>query len=175
MMNISASIVNMPDFLRGVSEADKKSLQFMRRELGRGLKRLRKKFITEQLKGPPGIRASGRLSKGRNVFTFVKGETHADLSGHIGISSLLHVHEKGATIRPRASTGMLYLKRRGRGSPKGGVIFAVVPQVVIPKRLHFQTLVNQEAPQILVRVAHAGQKGVEVAMSNALKRTVKKI
>ena len=175
LVNISMAIVNWPDFAKGLVDADKRSLQFMRQELSRSLKRLRKRFINEQLKGPPGIKATGRLSKGKNVFTYVKGSTHKDLEGFIGISRLLNIHEKGATIVPRQTGERLYIKRRGKGAPMGGTIVATAKQIVIPKRLHFQTLVATESPAILVRVGQAGERGVQVALTQALKKTVKKI
>lgn len=162
------SVVNLPHFLQGIVESQKLQLRYMRTELKRGAQRIRKHFIREQLKGPPGIKA-GTLAKGKNVFTFVKGDDPKSLYAKIGISRILHVHEKGMTIRP-AHGGLLYLREQ-KGKPNERVV-AAVPQVVIPARLRFREQVRRESPAELRKVGEAGVRATEVAMTKALKKTV---
>ena len=166
---VTMVIANWGNFSKGLVNADKRALQFMRREMKRGVNRVRKTFINEQLKGRPGI-AAGKLAKGKNVWTYVTGDTTKNISGSIGISRILNVHEQGATIRAKAVGGMLYLRGKGKGK-----IIAVVPQVVIPKRLHFRELVRRESPKVLAKVAAEGERAVALELSNALKKTVSRI
>lgn len=167
--NVVMKIVNIGAFLSGVAAAQKLSLRYGRTELKRGAQRIRKTFIKEQLQGPPGIKA-GSLAKGKNVWTFVTGATHKDMSAKIGISRILHVHEKGLTIK--GTGGMLYLREKGSGPRASRAIIAVVPQVTIPKRLHFRTLVAREAPAMLLKVGKESARGVSDGISKALKGTV---
>lgn len=157
------AIPNLPPFIAAIAETPKVQLRFMRGELGRGLKRIRKNFIRTQLHGSPGIHAD-KLAKGKNVFTFVQGSSLPALAGKIGISRILHVHEKGLTITAK-SGGLLYLHAKGRGA-----IFAAVPKVVIPARLHFVKEVQAEAPAMLRKVGDAGVRATQVTLQKGLLR-----
>lgn len=155
------AVVNMPGFLKAIVDTPKVQLRYMRGELSRGVKRIRKNFIRTQLHGPPGIKA-GVLAKGKNVFTFVSGGSLDRLGAKIGISRILHVHEKGMTITPKKG-GLLFLHEKGRGP-----IFAVTKKVVIPARLKFRQLVHAEAPAMLRKVGDAGKRATEQTLSKGL-------
>lgn len=165
---LSMVLVNGKEFLEGLKNADKLSLRYMRTEMKRGAQRIRKLFIKEQLQGPPGIKA-GPLAKGKNIWTYVQGDTHKTLAGKIGISRILHTHEKGITIRAKGKAGLLFLREKKLGKGKGDIT-AVVPQVVIPARLKFRQLVRNRAIPELKKVAAAGLRGTEQALQKALKR-----
>jgi len=167
---ISAILVNGKEFVEGLNNADKLSLRYMRTEMKRGAQRIRKLFIKEQLSGAPGIKA-GKLAKGKNIWTYVQGETHKSLAGKIGISRILHTHEKGITIKAKGKAGLLFLREKKLGKGKGE-ISAVVPQVVIPARLKFRQLVRSRALPELKKVAEAGLRGTEQALQKALKRKI---
>jgi hypothetical protein len=156
------TVVNMPGFLKAIVDTPKVQLRYMRGELSRGVKRIRKSFIQKQLHGPPGIKAN-KLAKGKNVFTFVQGSSLDRLGAKIGISRILHVHEKGMTITPKDS-GLLYLHAKGRGP-----IFAVARKVVIPARLRFRQLVHAETPAMLRKVGDAGKRATEQTLSKGLR------
>jgi hypothetical protein len=156
------TVVNMPGFLKAIVDTPKVQLRYMRGELSRGVKRIRKSFIQKQLHGPPGIKAN-KLAKGKNVFTFVQGSSLERLGAKIGISRILHVHEKGMTITPKAS-GLLYLHAKGRGP-----IFAVASKVVIPARLRFRQQVEAEGPAMLRKVGDAGKRATEQTLSKGLR------
>lgn len=164
---ISLTVPQMPDFLKALVEAPKVQMTYMKQELDRGAKRIRKSFISAQLMGPPGINAQGKLSKGKNVITFVEGSMNKTLSASIGISRILHVHEKGLTI---AAKGKKYLAihAKGSGPLKSRPILALVKQVVIPARLHFVKQVRNEAGPVLVKVAEAGQRATNKTVMKAL-------
>lgn len=166
---VKMALANLPALLKGVADSKTLSLRFMRTAMKRGANQIKKKFIAEQLHGPPGIKA-GKLAKGKNVRTYVKGDTHKNLYGEVAISRLLHIHEKGATV-PAPTGGWLFLRRNKHG--KGtGEIFARVKQVKIPARLKFRSLVHRESPAVLVKVAEEGSRGIQVAMTNALKKSI---
>lgn len=168
------TIPNIVPFIKAVGLVPQVQLKFMRQEMSRGLKRMRKSFIKTQLKGPPGINA-GILAKGRNVFTYVHGKSLPELGGGIGISRILHVHEIGMTIRPKTGK-FLYIQERSKGtrvmfqkgSKEKSRIIAAVPQVVIPSRLKFRAQMNAEAPHMLRRVAAEGQRATEVTLTKGL-------
>ena len=161
---LSMTVVNMPGFLKAIVDTPKVQLRYMRGELNRGVKRMRKSFIQKQLHGPPGIKAQGKLSKGKNVFTFVDGRSLSQLGAKIGISRILHVHEKGMTITPKKG-GLMFLHEKGRGP-----IFAVTRKVVIPARLKFQQQVAQETPAMLRKVGEAGTRATQETLSKGLLR-----
>ena len=168
------AIVNWQAFAKGLADAQKKKQKYMTGELKRAAKRIAKKFIREQLHGPPGIDA-GKLAKGKNIWTYVHANDGVDsLYADIGISRILHVHEKGLTIHAKNADGKLYLREKGTGPRKNRPIIAVVPQVKIPPRLKFEQLVHQESPGELRKVAQAGARGVEVALKTALGKAVKR-
>ena len=151
----------LPAFIAAIGRTPNTQLKFMRTELSRGVKRIRALFIRTKLQGPPGIHG-GPLAKGKNVSTFVNGKSLKDLSAKIGISRILHVHEKGLTIKGK-SGGLLYLKAKGTKR-----IVAVVKQVVIPARLGFVTLVQRETPEMLRKVADAGGRATQVELRKGL-------
>ncbi len=165
----SMVVANMPAFLTGLQNAQKLQVRYMRTELKRGAQRIRKSFIKSQLQGPPGIKA-GKLSKGKNVWTFAGGSSAGTLHAKIGISRVLHVHEKGMTIEPKRGD-MLYLSKK-TGTLGKGEVFAVVPRVVIPARLKFREQVKRETPEVLRKVGDAGLRATEVAMSKELKKSI---
>lgn len=158
------TVVNMPSFLKAIVDTPNVQLKYMRGELSRGVKRIRKNFIQAQLHGPPGITAD-KLAKGKNVFTYVNGSSLHTLGAKIGISRILHVHEVGLTIP--AHHGMLFLHEKGRGP-----IFAMVPEVVIPARLHFVRQVQEEGPAMLLKVGQAGARATEVTLQKGLLRGI---
>jgi hypothetical protein len=151
----------LPAFIAAIGRTPQTQLKFMRTELSRGVKRIRALFIRTKLQGPPGIHG-GQLAKGKNVSTFVNGKSLKELSARIGISRILHVHEKGLTIKGK-SGGLLYLKAKGTKR-----IVAVVKQVVIPARLGFVTLVQRETPAMLRKVADAGSRATQVELRKGL-------
>lgn len=172
MAGISMQVVNMAPFLKAVADVPKVQLRFMRSEMKRGVARIRKSFIAKQLRGRPGIDAKGRLSKGGNIKAFVVGKTLKDLDGVMGISRLLHVHEKGMTIKATGKRGLLFIHAKGTGNVKDRPIVAVVPQVVIPKRLHFEQQVKAEGPAVLVKVAQASARATQVTLEKGLSRAI---
>jgi len=149
----------MGKFIAAVAKTPSVQLRYMSTELSRGLKRIKKSFIKTQLQGPPGIKG-GQLTKGKNVVTFVDSKSLKQLGGAIRISRLLHVHDKGLTIRA-AGGKKLYLREKGQ-------IVAVVDQVKIPKRLHFESQVRAEAPAVLVRVGKAATRATHDTLKKAL-------
>lgn len=174
-------VFGLPAFIQGIERAKILSLRFGRGEMKRGLQRVRKSFINTQLKGPPGIKA-GTLAQGGNVSTFVGGDDLASLYGQIGISRILHVHEKGMTITPKHG-GKLYIQERSkntrtafqRGSKESSTITAVVAQVRIPARLKFRQHVRNETPAMLVKVGKEIARGTEIAMKESLKKVVARL
>jgi hypothetical protein len=162
---IQISIPQMPKFLKAILDTPNQELKAMRGEMGRGLKRMRKRFIRTQLQGPPGIKA-GKLTRGKNIFTYVNASSFASFGGKIGISRILHVHEVGLTIKPK-STGKLYLHVKGKHSP----IFAVVSKVVIPARLKFRQLVAAESPGLLKAVGQSAAVATEKTLQHGLLRS----
>jgi len=151
----------LPGFISALADTPKVQLRFMKQELGRGLKRIRKTFIRTQLQGPPGIHA-GSLAKGKNIFTFAGGESRETLVGKIGISRILHVHEKGMTIEAKPGN-TLYIHEKGTRR-----ITAVAKRVTIPSRLRFKELVEHEAPAVFVKVGEAGKRAAEVQLKKGL-------
>lgn len=169
-MSVASTIViaQMASFIKAMTDTPKVQLRYMRTELGRGVKRIRKSFIKAQLSGSPGIKAT-KLAKGKNVFTYVAGSSLDRLGAKIGLSRILHVHDKGMTIRPKEAGGKLYLHESGGVGAKGrGPIVAVVPEVVIPARLHFVAQVEREAPAMLLKVAQAGARATHDTLSKGL-------
>jgi hypothetical protein len=155
---VAISIPQMPAFLKAIRAVPNEELKTIRRSLSRGVKRIRKNFIRTQLHGAPGIKG-GKLTKGKNIFTFVNGSSLKGINAKIGISRILHVHEKGLVIHGK-SNGMLYLHA------KGGPVFAVVPSVTIPARLKFREQVRAEIPAVL--------KDVSVAATESARKTLQK-
>jgi hypothetical protein len=159
---ITISAPQLPRFIQAIGEVPRAQLRFMKSELGRGLNRMRKNFRKTQLHGAPGIHGEGKLSKGKNTFAWLDAKSLEHLSGTIGISRILNVHEQGLTIVAKKG-GTLYLHEKGRGP-----IFAVAKKVVIPSRLRFQAQVIAEAPAMLVKVAQEGLRATEVTLRKGL-------
>lgn len=148
MESIRFEIPQMRSFIKAIEETPKAELRAMRSSMKKGLKRVKTKFITTQLHGPPGINATGRLSTGKNVFSRVDGNSLQSVVAMIGISRILHVHEIGLTITGKGIVGgKLFLHEKGRGP-----VFAVVTKVVIPARLKFRALVAAETPPFFAQV-----------------------
>lgn len=160
------AVIGVPAFIKGLGDAQTLSTKYARSEMKRGALRIRKSFIRAQLKGRPGIDA-GPLAKGKNVFTFVGGADPSRLYAKIGISRILHVHEKGMTIRPTKGDYLAIRENAGTAREK---VVALVPQVVIPARLKFRQQVEREAPRELRKVGEAAARGTEVAMVKAMKQ-----
>lgn len=160
------AVVGIPAFIKGTQDAKTLQVKYMRGEMKRGAQRIRKSFIRTQLQGAPGIKA-GKLAKGKNVFTFVGGSDPTRIYAKVGISRILHVHEKGLTITPTKGQYLAITENRGTSREK---IVALVPKVVIPARLKFQQQVEREAPRELRKVAEAAARATEVAMTKALKQ-----
>lgn len=160
-MAASITVPEMGKFIKAIAQVPNVQLRYMRTELNRGLKRMRKNFIAAQLQGPPGITA-GTLARGKNVTTFVSGENLAQLGGSIRISRILHVHEKGLTIKAK-KFGALFLHEKGRGP-----VVAKVSQVVIPARLRFRHQVIAETPAMLLKVGKAATRATEETLRKGL-------
>lgn len=158
--------VNMPGLLGALIDAPKVQLRYMRTELDRGVKRIRKSFMLKQLHGPPGIHAEGKLGKGKNIFTFVQGKSLPELGAKIGISRILHVHEKGLTIVPKSSSILILHAPGGRKSP----IIGFAKKVVIPARLKFRQQVTAETPAMLRKVGDAGTRATHETLKKGLLR-----
>ena len=154
--------LNLPGFIAGIGSVPNVQLKFMRQELGRGLKRIKKLFIRTQLSGPPGIRLGTNAKK--NVRSHASGTTLANLGGFIAGSRLVHVHEKGVTITAKGG-GLLYLIDK-----KKQKILGVAKKVVIPARLRFRQLVRNETPEMLKKVAEEGMRATEVTLRKSLER-----
>lgn len=165
-------LVNGADFLRGIEDAKKLQLSYMRTELKRGANRIRKSFIQTWLHGPPGIDAPN-ASKGKQVRTYVKGDDAKHLFAEIAISRFLNIHEQGVTIMPKQGDVLYLIEHRQRGT--GGEIVATAPRIVIPARLRFRQHVAAESPAVLRKTAEAGVRASDVALSKALKRTAGRI
>lgn len=163
------AVANMPGFLKAIIETPKVQLRYMRQEMNRGVKRIRKNFIRTQLHGSPGIKAEGRLGKGKNIFTFVDGRSLVGLGAKIGISRILHVHEKGLTIYPSKSAFLTLHAAGGRKMP----ILGRATKVVIPARLKFRAQVAAESPAMLTKVADAGVRATEQTLSRGLLKGAK--
>lgn len=161
---LQLSIPQMPSFLKAIGETPNVQLRYMRSELNRGVKRIRKNFIKAQLHGPPGIKATGKLSKGKNVRTHVEGKSLGTLGAEIAISRILHVHEKGLTILPKKGAFLFLHEPGGRKKP----IFGVARQVVIPSRLKFRQQVAQETPAMLRKVGDAGVRATQATLTKGL-------
>jgi hypothetical protein len=161
-------LVNGAAFVKGCQDAQRLQVNYMRTELKRGAQRIRKNFIRTQLQGPPGITA-GKLARGKNVWTFTGGSDAKSLHAKIGISRILHVHERGMTITPSHGP---FLFIHGTGSKKDEIV-AAVRQVVIPARLRFRQEVAAEGPAMLQKVGEAASRASEVALSRALQGTVR--
>lgn len=154
--------LNLPGFIAGIGEAPKVQLKFMREELKRGLKRVKKLFIRTQLSGPPGIKLGTHAKK--NVRSHASGTTLSNLSGFIAGSRLVHVHEKGMVITPKGGE-LLYLidKKKDR-------VMGTARKVVIPARLRFRQLVRNETPEMLKKVAQEGMRATEVTLRKSLEK-----
>lgn len=161
---VSITVPQMPKFLKAIHDTPKQELRAMGRSMKKGLMRARKRFIATQLKGAPGITA-GKLARGKNIFTYVNARSFQSFGGKIGISRILHVHEKGLTIA--AHHGYLYLHEKGKGSP----VFAVVPQVRIPARLKFRQQMDVEAGWIFRDVEQAAREATRVTLQTGLLRS----
>jgi hypothetical protein len=178
---LTLDALNLPEFIKGVERAKILQIRFMRGAFSRGGKQVRKAFIRDQLSGPPGIEG-GQLKKGRNVFSMVYGDSPSSIGVKVGISRILHVHEKGMTIRPKAG-GHLFLQKRGRGkrvlfqkgSKEDSTVLAVAEQVVIPKRLNFERQARSMGPAIVLKAAQESLRASEVAISSELKKFVGRI
>jgi len=164
---MSIELLGVNELIQGIQDAEKLRVRFMRQEMSRGVKRIRKSFIKAQLQGPPGIKA-GVLAKGKNVFTFTGGENSETVRGKVGISRILNVHEQGMTIRPKRGTYLYLREHAGTSREK---IIGVVPSVTIPARLKFEQQVLREAPAVLVKVGEAAYRGTETALVKAMKNT----
>lgn len=178
---LKLDVFGLPEFIQGLERAKILQVRFMRGEMSRGLKRIRKSFISTQLKGPPGIKG-GELAKGRHVFTGVSGDSKDSIGGRIGISRILNVHEQGVTITPKAG-GKLYIQSRSKntrtpflkGSKEQSSIVAVVDKVVIPKRLHFREHVNSMKAGVLRKVGEEAFRASEVALKDSMKKVLAKV
>ena len=154
--------LNLPGFITGIGEAPKVQLKFMREELKRGLKRVKKLFIRTQLSGPPGLNMKSNAKK--QVRSHASGTTLSNLSGFIAGSRLVHVHEKGMVITPKGG-GLLYLidKKKDR-------VMGTARRVVIPAWLRFRQLVRNETPAMLRKVAEEGMRATEVTLRKSLQK-----
>jgi hypothetical protein len=177
---LKLDVLGLPEFIKGVERAKILQIRFMRGAFKRGGKQVRKAFIRDQLSGPPGIKG-GELKKGKNVFSRVYGDSPDNIGVEVGISRILHVHEKGMIIRPKAGE-KLYLQARGsgkrvrfqKGSKEDSSIIAVVPQVVIPSRLRFRKQARYMGPAIVLKAAQEAKRASELALSAALKSVTRK-
>jgi hypothetical protein len=178
---LKLDVVGLPEFIHGVERAKILTVRFMRGAFSRGGKQVRRRFINEQLKGPPGIKG-GELAKGRNVFSRVYGDHPDNIGVQVGISRILHVHEKGMTIHSKGG-GPLYLQKRSKGkrvlfqkgSKEDSTILAVVNEVVIPARLHFRKLAESMGPAIVLKAAQEAMRATDVAISTELKKVLARV
>src|SRR6185503_20415437 len=69
---LTLDVVGLPEFITGVERAKILTVRVMRGAFKRGGNQVRRRFIQEQLKGPPGIHG-GALAKGKNVFVRAYG------------------------------------------------------------------------------------------------------
>jgi hypothetical protein len=180
-LGLKLDVLGLPEFINGIERAKILQIRFMRGAFKRGGNQVKRAFIRDQLNGPPGIHG-GELKKGKNVFSRVYGETPDSIGVLVGISSILHVHEKGMTIRPK-SGGKLFIQERSKGkripfqkgSKEDSNVLAVVDQVVIPQRLHFRKQAESMGPAILLKVAQESMRASEVAMASEMKKFVGKL
>lgn len=165
---LKLDVLGMPEFIQGIERAKILQIRFMRGAFKRGGKQVRKAFIRDQLSGPPGIKG-GELKKGKNVFSRVYGDSPSSIGVKVGISRILHVHEKGMTITAKGS-GKLYLHAKGRGP-----IVAVTDKVVIPSRLRFRKQAESMGPAIVLKAANEAKRATELVLSAALKSVARKL
>lgn len=178
---LKLDVVGLPEFIQGTQRAKILTVRFMRGAFKRGGMQVRRRFIREQLSGPPGIRG-GQLKKGKNVFAHVYGDHPDNIGVKVGISRILHVHEKGMTIRSSGG-GPLYLQQRSKGqripfqkgSKESSTVIAVVSQVVIPSRLRFRQLVQSMGPAIVLKAASEARRATSVAISTSLKAVTSRL
>jgi len=178
---LTLDCVGLPEFIRGVERAQILSVRFMRGAFKRGGAQVRRRFIREQLSGRPGIKG-GELKKGKNVFAHVYGDSLDTIGVQVGISRILHVHEKGMTISSRGG-GPLFLQKRSKGqrtlfvkgSKESSKIIAVTNQVVIPPRLRFRQLAESMGPAIVLKAKNEAARATQVAISTELKKVAGKL
>lgn len=166
-MSASIALLGAAEFIRGIKDAQLTKVKFMRSELKRGGQRVRREYIRRDLSGRPGIHG-GQFRKGKQVFSFVKGQSDNDLAVNVGISKGLRVHEEGFTFHPKTGR-FLYIRKNKHGRGTGDIV-ARVKQVTIPKRTNFVPLTKQMAPDVLRKAGEAGVRGVQVAVEKSTKR-----
>jgi hypothetical protein len=158
--------VNFEELKQAFEDAPKETARFVKGELGRFAKRVRRQTIRTGMSGRPGI-DGGQFKKGKHVQGFVTGNDLGSLKSVNKISRILRVHEEGGVITPK-QTGFLFLSRKTRVAGKGH-IFARVKRVVIPARLHFQDTWKQQVPDGERRIADAMDRAMRVALERRMK------
>ncbi len=169
--------VNVEELRRALADAPDLTARYVKQELFRFARRVRKTVIRERMKGP---KATGPLAKspgealhggqflrGKHIQGFTVGNELANLKAVSKISRMLRVHEEGATITPKQA-GMLVLSRKTRVAGKGH-IFARVTSVRIPARLRFESTWRRELPDGQRRIHAAMERAVRVAMERRMK------
>jgi hypothetical protein len=162
----SLEAVNLKELQQAFEEAPELTTRYVKGELSRFARRVRRKTIRERMSGRPGIEG-GQFTRGKHVQGFATGSELATLKAVNKISRILRVHEEGAVITPRAA-GWLYLSRKS-GQAGQGRIFARVKSVTIPARLGFEALWRREVPDGQRRIADAMARAMRVSMERRMK------
>lgn len=164
ILNLKA--VNFDELAQAFQDAPTETARFVKQELFRFARRVRRKLINERMKGRPGI-VGGVLARGKNVQAFQTGTDLASLKAVNKISRILRMHEEGGPINVRHAA-FLYLSRKtGHGGK--GQIFARVKTVTIPPRLGFEALWNREVPDGIRRIHAAMERAMRVALEKRMK------
>lgn len=158
--------INFDELKQAFDDAPKETAKFVKGELGRFAKRVRRQTIREHMSGRPGI-DGGQFKKGKHVQGFVTGSDLGSLKAVSKISRILRVHEEGGVITPK-SAGFLFLSKKTRVAGKGH-IFARVKRVVIPARLHFQDTWKSQVPDGTKRIGDAMERAMRVALERRMK------
>jgi hypothetical protein len=158
--------VNFEELRQAFSDAPKETAQFVKGELGRFAKRVRRQTFRTGMSGRPGI-DGGQFKRGKHVQGFVIGSDLGSLKAVNKISRILRVHEEGGTITPKQG-GFLFLSKKTNVAGKGH-IFARVKQVLIPARLHFQDTWRSQVPDGEQRISSAMERAMRVAMERRMK------
>lgn len=163
---INVKAVNIDELIAALNDAPTETARFVKTELFRFARRVRRKLIRERMQGAPGIKG-GVLARGGNVKGFQTGSDLPSLKAVTKISRILRTHEEGHTFRPVKAAALFLSKKTGKAGQ--GKIFARVKSVTLPARLGFEALWRREVPDGTERVHDAMARAMRVAMEKRMK------
>ncbi len=192
--SIQVQAINFDEIGQAFEEAPLLAFKFARQEMGRFGSRTRKKFIRDQLSGPPGIKWGSKKKIGKNVRADVTGSMLDDLTLTMAISRILKTHEKGTPITPKDGKKALVIPVRENIPHKPGavpglfkvpgmpflaikkpdgrlkILYVLARRVRMKKRLSFVKMVqDQSHSDLRPRLLSAVKRAVRVAAERRTK------